>query len=67
MALIDALFQAGLPVFDLESDLPSEEAGWDSPLFHRMGRDRAIAINAFLTMGFNLLISDADVMWKRVP
>ncbi|CAI7875462.1 unnamed protein product [Closterium sp. NIES-54] len=64
--LLEALYGEGVPVFDLESGMTSDDPGWGTPVFHAMGREKVTLINVFLSLGVQLLICDTDTVWLRV-
>ncbi|CAI7914893.1 unnamed protein product, partial [Closterium sp. NIES-53] len=65
--ILTALYQEGVPVFDLESGMSPEDSGWGTPVFHAMGREKVTLVNVFLSMGVELLICDTDTVWLRNP
>ncbi|KAJ3681566.1 hypothetical protein LUZ60_016055 [Juncus effusus] len=65
--LLGALYYKGVPVFDMESNMITEDAGWGSPTFHKMGREKVFLINAMLPFGFELLMCDTDMVWIKNP
>ncbi|CAI5938014.1 unnamed protein product [Closterium sp. NIES-65] len=62
---LEALWREGVPVFDLESGMTSDDPGWGTPVFHAMGREKVTLINVFLSLGVQLLICDTDTVWLR--
>eukprot|EP00271_Cylindrocystis_brebissonii_P003068 TRINITY_DN1381_c0_g1_i1.p1 TRINITY_DN1381_c0_g1~~TRINITY_DN1381_c0_g1_i1.p1 ORF type:complete len:806 (-),score=111.96 TRINITY_DN1381_c0_g1_i1:970-3264(-) len=65
--ILEALFYLGIPTFDLEANLPPGDAGWGSPMFHKMGREKVTLVNVFLAMGYEVLICDTDMVWLENP
>ncbi|GJP65581.1 hypothetical protein CLOP_g22455 [Closterium sp. NIES-67] len=65
--ILTALYNEGVPVFDLESGMSPEDSGWGTPVFHAMGREKVTLVNVFLAMGVELLICDTDTVWLRNP
>jgi arabinosyltransferase len=64
--LLEALYWKGVPVFDMGSNMITEDAGWGSPTFHKMGREKVFLINAMLPFGIELLMCDTDMVWLKV-
>ena len=64
--ILGSLFLQGVPVFDMESGMSSVDVGWGTPIFHAMGREKITLINIFLSMNFELLMCDTDMVWLRV-
>ncbi|GJP56702.1 hypothetical protein CLOM_g15757 [Closterium sp. NIES-68] len=64
---LEALYWEGVPVFDLESGMTTDDPGWGTPVFHAMGREKVTLINVFLSLGVQLLICDTDTVWLRNP
>jgi len=64
--ILEGLFNLGVPVFDLESGMPEGRRRLGTPVFHKMGREKVTLVNVFLSMGFELLICDTDVVFLRV-
>ncbi|CAI5476557.1 unnamed protein product [Closterium sp. Yama58-4] len=64
---LEALYWEGVPVFDLESGMTSDDPGWGTPVFHAMGREKVTLINVFLSLDVQLLICDTDTVWLRNP
>ncbi|KAJ4780116.1 Nucleotide-diphospho-sugar transferase family protein [Rhynchospora pubera] len=65
--LLEALYWKGVPVFDMGSNMITEDAGWGSPTFHKMGREKVFLINAMLPFGVELLMCDTDMVWLKNP
>ncbi|GJP48131.1 hypothetical protein CLOM_g7409 [Closterium sp. NIES-68] len=65
--LLEALYWEGVPVFDLESGMTTDEPGWGTPVFHAIGREKVTLINVFLSLGVQLLLCDTDAVWLRNP
>lgn len=64
--LLEALYWKGVPVFDMGSHMSTVDAGWGSPTFHKMGREKVILIDAILPFGYELLMCDTDMVWLKV-
>lgn len=65
--ILEALFFAGVPVFDMKSEMSPGDAGWGSPVFHKMGRERLYLVDALLGFGVELLMCDTDMVFLRDP
>ncbi|WVZ59744.1 hypothetical protein U9M48_009848 [Paspalum notatum var. saurae] len=65
--LLRELYFRGVPVFDMGSRMATEDAGWGSPTFHKMGREKVLLINALLPFGYELLMCDTDMVWLKNP
>ncbi|MBA0718509.1 hypothetical protein Golax_006256 [Gossypium laxum] len=65
--LLKALYWKGIPVFDMGSHISTDDVGWGSPIFHKMGRQKVLLINAILPSGFELLMCDTDMVWLKNP
>ncbi|KAL6839539.1 hypothetical protein ACP4OV_030809 [Aristida adscensionis] len=65
--LLQELYLRGVPVFDMGSKMATEDAGWGSPTFHKMGREKVLLINALLPFGYELLMCDTDMVWLKNP
>ncbi|KAI9083878.1 hypothetical protein K1719_034136 [Acacia pycnantha] len=65
--LLQALYWEGVPVFDMGHRMSTEDVGWGSPTFHKMGREKVILINSLLPFGFELLMCDTDMVWLKNP
>ncbi|XP_020092200.1 arabinosyltransferase XEG113 isoform X2 [Ananas comosus] len=65
--LLEALYWKGIPVFDMGSNMITDDAGWGSPTFHKMGREKVFLINALLPFGYELLMCDTDMVWLKNP
>ncbi|MBA0656891.1 hypothetical protein Goklo_009216 [Gossypium klotzschianum] len=65
--LLKALYWKGIPVFDMGSHISTDDVGWGSPIFHKMGRQKVLLINAILPFGFELLMCDTDMVWLKNP
>ncbi|XP_072962573.1 arabinosyltransferase XEG113 [Typha angustifolia] len=65
--LLEALYWKGVPVFDMGSKMITDDAGWGSPTFHKMGREKVFLINALLPFGYELLMCDTDMVWLKNP
>lgn len=64
--LLEALYWKGIPVFDMGSNMNTNDVGWGSPIFHKMGREKVILIDAILPFGYELLMCDTDMVWLKV-
>jgi hypothetical protein len=64
--ILEALYRAGVPTFDMGSNMNTFDVGWGTPIFHKMGREKVILVNAFLALEYELLMCDTDVAWMRV-
>lgn len=64
--LLEALFWKGVPVFDMQSNMETTDVGWGTPKFHKMGREKVILIDAFLSEGYEILMCDTDVVFLQV-
>ncbi|GMH44239.1 hypothetical protein BSKO_12173 [Bryopsis sp. KO-2023] len=53
--------------FDLGSALPSEDFGWGTANFHKLGSVKVKEILMVLEMGVNVIFTDADAIWLRNP
>ncbi|KAL3699666.1 hypothetical protein R1sor_017688 [Riccia sorocarpa] len=65
--LLEDLYWRGVPVFDMGSNMKTFDVGWGTPSFHQMGREKVILVNAFLSMGYELLMCDTDMVWLKDP
>ncbi|GJM95800.1 hypothetical protein PR202_ga12578 [Eleusine coracana subsp. coracana] len=65
--LLRELYLRGVPVFDMGSKMATEDAGWGSPTFHKMGREKVLLINELLPFGYELLMCDTDMVWLKNP
>ncbi|CAK9200431.1 unnamed protein product [Sphagnum jensenii] len=65
--LLEALFWKGVPVFNMGSNVSTIDVGWGSPQFHKMGREKVILVNTFLSFGYELLICDTDMIFFQNP
>nr|CAB3499050.1 unnamed protein product [Digitaria exilis] len=65
--LLRELYLRGVPVFDMGSGMAPEDAGWGSPTFHKMGREKVLLINTLLPFGYELLMCDTDMVWLKNP
>lgn len=64
--ILESLFWEGVPVFDMGSNLNTIDVGWGTPTFHKMGREKAILVDHILSMGFEILMCDTDMVWMKV-
>ncbi|KAH9321207.1 hypothetical protein KI387_015846, partial [Taxus chinensis] len=65
--VVEALYWKGIPVFDMGSKMKTADAGWGSPTFHKMGREKVFLINVFMSFGSELLLCDTDMVWLKDP
>ncbi|KAG8097557.1 hypothetical protein GUJ93_ZPchr0013g35291 [Zizania palustris] len=65
--LLRELYLLGVPVFDMGSRMATEDAGWGSPTFHKMGREKVLLINTLVPFGYELLMCDTDMVWLKNP
>jgi hypothetical protein len=65
--ILEALYFAGVPVFDMKSEMSTLDAGWGSPVFHKMGRERLYLVDALLGFDVELLMCDTDMVFLRNP
>jgi hypothetical protein len=65
--ILEALYFAGVPVFDMKSEMSTLDAGWGSPVFHKMGRERLYLVDALLGYDVELLMCDTDMVFLRNP
>ncbi|GBG80380.1 hypothetical protein CBR_g30748 [Chara braunii] len=65
--ILSKLYYLGVPVFGVESRLPPHDPGWGSPGFHKIVQKKLGLLRTLLDMGFEVLMSDTDVMWVRDP
>ncbi|KAI4995877.1 hypothetical protein ZWY2020_037965 [Hordeum vulgare] len=49
------------------SRMVTEDVGWGSPTFHKMGREKVLLINELLPFGYELLMCDTDMVWLKNP
>ncbi|KAJ8509832.1 hypothetical protein OPV22_000266 [Ensete ventricosum] len=65
--LLEALYWKGIPVFDMGSKMIAKDISWGSSKFHKLGRDKALLINAFLPFGYEFVMCDTDTVWLKNP
>lgn len=65
--ILEALYFAGVPVFDMKSEMSTLDAGWGSPVFHKMGRERLYLVDTLLSFDVELLMCDTDMVFLRNP
>ncbi|KAG6548562.1 hypothetical protein Mapa_010050 [Marchantia paleacea] len=65
--LLEDLYWRGVPVFDMGSNMKTFDVGWGTPQFHKMGREKVILVTAFLSLGYELLMCDTDMVWLKNP
>lgn len=65
--ILEALFWEGVPVFDMGSNINTIDVGWGTPTFHKMGREKAVLIDHILSMDFEVLMCDTDMVWIKDP
>lgn len=66
MDILKSLYQEGVPVFNMGSNMNTIDVGWGSATFHKMGREKVILVNEFLSMGYDLVMCDTDMVWLQV-
>ena len=66
MDILEALYQEGVPVFNMGSNANTIDVGWGTEAFHKMGREKVILVNEFLSMGYDLVMCDTDMVWLKV-
>ena len=65
--LLEKLIEDEVPTFAMQSGLTTEDFGWGTENFHKMGRKKIELIYLFTKMGFDILVSDVDTVWLRNP
>lgn len=65
--LLKELHLNNVNAFSMQSNLTTSDFGWGSDTFHKMGRDKVDIMHAFVSMGFNIILSDVDTVWMRNP
>ncbi|XP_078445651.1 arabinosyltransferase XEG113-like isoform X2 [Wolffia australiana] len=65
--ILEALYWKGIPVYDMGSQMTTVDAGWGSPDFHKMGREKVFMINSLLPFGYEILVCDTDMVWLKNP
>ena len=65
--LLVKLFDAEVPTFAMQSGMTTQDFGWGTANFHKMGRKKIELIYLFTEMGFDILVSDVDTAWLRNP
>eukprot|EP00250_Pteridium_aquilinum_P008747 c18180_g1_i1 orf=861-2705(-) len=65
--ILEALYWEGVPVFDMGSNINTIDVGWGTPTFHKMGREKVILVDHVLSMGFEILMCDTDMVWMKNP
>ena len=65
--LYDELAARGITAFSMQSGLTTEDFGWGSSNFHKMGREKINLVGAVTSMGFDLLLTDVDTVFLRDP
>ncbi|KAH6556170.1 hypothetical protein KP509_1Z199100 [Ceratopteris richardii] len=65
--ILEALFWEGVPVFNMGSNVNTIDVGWGSPTFHKMGREKVILVDHILSLGFEILMCDTDMVWTKNP
>lgn len=65
--LLHKLLEQGVPTFAMRSGLTTGDFGWGSKTFHKMGREKINLIRVFVTMGYDIMVSDVDTVWMRDP
>jgi len=67
------LVAEGVNVFAMYSDgenstgLTTDDFGWGSPTFHKMGRQKVDLATAFLSFGVDICLCDVDTVWINDP
>ena len=65
--LYDELAARDIATFSMTSNLTTNDFGWGSPTFHKMGREKISLIGAVTSMGFDLILTDVDTVFSRNP
>lgn len=65
--LLKELHLHNINAYSMHSNLTTDDFGWGSQNFHKMGRDKVDIMHAFVSMGFNVILSDVDTVWMRNP
>ena len=69
--LLAELFFSGVPTFDMSESSKSggvgaADSGWGTPVFYAIGRERVVLLDVLLSLGFNVFITDTDVVFVQV-
>eukprot|EP01062_Namystynia_karyoxenos_P040363 TRINITY_DN29444_c0_g1_i1.p1 TRINITY_DN29444_c0_g1~~TRINITY_DN29444_c0_g1_i1.p1 ORF type:complete len:462 (+),score=139.10 TRINITY_DN29444_c0_g1_i1:82-1386(+) len=67
--VLQQLQQRRLPVF-VDPDLPfvsSKAAQWADPNFHKLVCTKLVTVTNLLRKGVNVILTDADIVWRRTP
>eukprot|EP00756_Hemistasia_phaeocysticola_P046978 Hpha_TRINITY_DN20850_c0_g1::TRINITY_DN20850_c0_g1_i1::g.85599::m.85599 len=67
--VLTELLERKLPVF-ADPDLPfisSKAAQWADPNFHRLVCTKLVTVTNLLRKGLNVVLSDADIVWREAP
>lgn len=65
--LLEKLVRDEVPTFAMQSGLTTQDFGWGTVNFHKMGRKKIELIHLFTHMGFDILVSDVDTVWMKNP
>ncbi|KAK2076685.1 hypothetical protein QBZ16_005445 [Prototheca wickerhamii] len=65
--LLAWLEERHIPAFSMNSGLTTDDFGWGSANFHKMGREKIHLMDAFVSLGVSVIVSDVDVAWMRDP
>ena len=65
--LLEVLVEKNIPCFAMSSGLTTNDFGWGSSTFFKMGREKISLIKTFTHFGFDVLISDVDTAWVKNP
>ena len=65
--LLEKLIEDEVPTFAMQSGMTTQDFGWGTANFHKMGRKKIELIHLFTKMGFDILVSDVDTVWMKNP
>lgn len=65
--LLEKLIEDEVPTFAMQSGMTTQDFGWGTANFHKMGRKKIELIWLFTKMGFDILVSDVDTVWMKNP
>lgn len=65
--LLEKLIEDEVPTFAMQSGMTTQDFGWGTANFHKMGRKKIELIHLFTEMGFDILVSDVDTVWMKNP
>ena len=65
--LLEKLIADEVPTFAMQSGMTTQDFGWGTQNFHKMGRKKIELIYLFTKMGFDILVSDVDTVWMKNP